>query len=286
MSIKYPKIQFTIILKLHEGERLHKELTGKNSFCKWRWKREAFCLQPLCLKRSSYKLTELLHSSRTWFSWDISISKEIGTTAEVKCIKIKFNFVTAAYKALKPSEALLYCLFPGKLDSGNQEMFRSSWGWTTPATQAEFDFAWLARDWVSNPSPHSGRPRRNTLLGDWAGVKAVTNGHPSCNSKLPETTPENLNLSQALQFTLREVFLIFNLHSIMSYQRGACNHPKITELQYNTFSKSSMLTAGKKKGKKKENVRKEISSSHFSKQDIARMRQSSYHPINKLSKVS
>lgn len=130
-------------------------------------------------------------------------------------------------------------------------MFRSSWGWTTPATQAEFDFAWLARDWISNSSSHPGRPRSNTLLGDWAGVKALTNGHPSCNSKLPETTPEDLNLSQALQFTLREVFLIFNLHSIMSYRRSACNCPKTTEPQYNTFSKPSTLTAGKKKGGKK-----------------------------------
>lgn len=54
--------------------------------------------------------------------------------AKVK-YRIRLNFATAAYKAIKPPEVLLYCLFPGKLDNGNQEMFRSFWGWTTPATQ-------------------------------------------------------------------------------------------------------------------------------------------------------
>lgn len=92
-------------------------------------------LSPAPVSQKKYLQTELLHSSRTRLSWDKWSPKRSGTTAEVQCIKIKLNFATAAYKAIKPPEVLLYCLFPGKMDSGNWEKFRSSWGWTTPATQ-------------------------------------------------------------------------------------------------------------------------------------------------------
>lgn len=99
-----------------------------------RWKREALCPQSLCLKRSIYRLTEWLHSSRTMLSWDISD---------------------------------------------------------------------LQRDL------------------DWA-----------------------------LQFTLWELFPIFNLHSTVSYQRGSCNCPEITDPLYNTFSKQSTLNYRQEKWKK------------------------------------
>lgn len=82
----------------------------------------------------------------------------------------------------------------------------------------------------------------------------------ACNSKLAETTPGDLNLSWALQFTPWKALPIFNLHPIMAYQKGVCNCQKITKPKYTTFSKPLRLTLGKE-GEKKKNKEREQSKS-------------------------